>query len=165
MSYLDDKACCRQFPGMFTTSYMQIALTEARAAAASGEVTVGAVVINTVRDEILDQASNRVEELGDPTAHAEIIAIRLATAKAGQTRLVGCDLYVTLEPCPMCASAISLVRFRRVYFGAYDSKSGGVEHGPRIFQQTSCNHKPEIIGGMNEKESGLLLAHFFRARR
>ena len=118
MSDLDDKAYCRQFPDVLTTSYMQIALTEARAAAASGEVPVGAVVINPVRDEILAQASNRVEELGDPTAHAEIIAIRLATAKVGQTRLVGCDLYVTLEPCPMCAAAISLARFRRLYFGS-----------------------------------------------
>ena len=135
MSDLDDKACCRQFPKMLTTSYMQIALTEARAAAASGEVPVGAVVINPVRGEILAQASNRVEELGDPTAHAEIIAIRLATAKVGHSRLVGCDLYVTLEPCPMCAAAISLARFRRLYFGAYDEKKGAIENGPRIYNQ------------------------------
>ena len=165
MSDLDDKAYCRQFPDVLTTSYMQIALTEARAAAASGEVPVGAVVINPVRDEILAQASNRVEELGDPTAHAEIIAIRLATAKVGHSRLVGCDLYVTLEPCPMCAAAISLARFRRLYFGAYDSKGGGVEHGPKIFQHASCNHRPEIIGGMNEEESGKLLTRFFRTLR
>ncbi len=161
MSDLDDKAYCRQFPDVLTTSYMQIALTEARAAAASGEVPVGAVVINPVRDEILAQASNRVEELGDPTAHAEIIAIRLATAKVGHSRLAGCDLYVTLEPCPMCAAAISLARFRRLYFGAYDSKGGGVEHGPKIFQHANCNHRPEILGGMKEKESGKLLTGFF----
>ena len=150
---------------MATEPYMQIALNEARSAAASGEVPVGAVVVNPARDEILAQASNRVEELRDPTAHAEIIAIRRATAKAGHPRLVGCDLYVTLEPCPMCAAAISLARFRRLYFGAYDSKSGGVEHGPRIFQHISCNHKPEIIGGMNKTESSMLLGHFFHMRR
>ena len=144
---------------------MQIALNEARAAAALGEVPVGAVVVDSAHDEIVAQASNRVEELADPTAHAEMVAIRRATAKVGHPRLVRCDLYVTLEPCPMCAAAISLARFRRLYFGAYDSKSGGVEHGPRIFQQISCNHKPEIIGGMNEKESGKLLANFFGTRR
>tara|TARA_B100000686_G_C16570985_1_gene852925 strand:- start:163 stop:615 length:453 start_codon:yes stop_codon:yes gene_type:complete len=150
---------------MIKISYMQLALNEARSAALSGEVPVGAVVVDPARSEILALASNRMEELGDPTAHAEMIAIRRATENIGQPRLVGCDLYVTLEPCPMCAAAISLARVRRLYFGAYDMKGGGVEHGPRIFQQTSCNHKPEIIGGMQEKESGLLLARFFRTRR
>ena len=144
---------------------MQMALQEARAAGARGEVPVGAVVVNPVRDEVLAKASNRVEELSDPTQHAEMIAIRLATAKAGLPKLVGCDLYVTLEPCPMCAAAISLARIRRLYFGAYDPKSGGVEHGARVFDHATCHHKPEVIGGLVETEAGVLLADFFRARR
>jgi tRNA(adenine34) deaminase len=150
---------------MTTNDYMRIAIEEARAAGQRGEVPVGAVVVNPARDEILAQAGNRVEELADPTAHAEMIAIRRATAKAGLSRLVGCDLYVTLEPCPMCAAAISLARIRRLYFGAYDPKSGGVEHGATIFDHATCHHRPEVIGGLVETEAGVLLADFFRALR
>ena len=150
---------------MTTNDYMRIAIEEARAAGQRGEVPVGAVVVNPARDEILAQAGNRVVELADPTAHAEMIAIRRATAKAGLSRLVGCDLYVTLEPCPMCAAAISLARIRRLYFGAYDSKSGGVEHGATIFDHATCHHRPEVIGGLVETEAGVLLADFFRALR
>jgi len=145
--------------------YMRIALDEARAAAARGEVPVGAVVVNPARDEVLAQAGNRVEELSDPTQHAELIAIRRAVGKAGHPKLLGCDIYVTLEPCAMCAQAISLARLRRLYFGAYDPKSGGVEHGAKVYDHPQCHHKPEVIGGMVETEAGALLADFFRARR
>ncbi|MEK9752449.1 MAG: nucleoside deaminase [Rhodospirillaceae bacterium] len=145
--------------------YMRMALEEARAAGQRGEVPVGAVVVNPARDEVLARAGNRVEELSDPTLHAELIAIRLATAKAGNPKLLGCDIYVTLEPCTMCAQAISLARIRRLYFGAYDPKSGGVEHGARVYDHATCHHKPEVIGGLVETEAGALLADFFRARR
>jgi tRNA(adenine34) deaminase len=145
--------------------YMQIALEEARAAGRRGEVPVGAVVVNPARDEVLAKAGNRVEELSDPTQHAEMIAIRLAAAKAGNAKLLGCDIYVTLEPCAMCAQAISLARLRRLYFGAYDPKSGGVEHGARVYDHATCHHKPEVIGGLVETEAGALLADFFRALR
>jgi tRNA(adenine34) deaminase len=145
--------------------YMQIALEEARAAGRRGEVPVGAVVVNPAKGEVLAKAGNRVEELSDPTQHAEMIAIRLATAKAGNPKLLGCDIYVTLEPCAMCAQAISLARIRRLYFGAYDPKSGGVEHGARVYDHATCHHKPEVIGGLVETEAGALLADFFRALR
>ena len=145
--------------------YMQIALEEARVAGRRGEVPVGAVVVNPAKGEVLAKAGNRVEELSDPTQHAEMIAIRLATAKAGNPKLLGCDIYVTLEPCAMCAQAISLARIRRLYFGAYDPKSGGVEHGARVYDHATCHHKPEVIGGLVETEAGALLADFFRALR
>jgi tRNA(adenine34) deaminase len=145
--------------------YIRMALEEARAAGRRGEVPVGAIVVNPARDEVLARAGNRVEELSDPTLHAELIAIRLATAKAGNPKLLGCDIYVTLEPCAMCAQAISLARIRRLYFGAYDPKSGGVEHGARVYDHATCHHKPEVIGGLVETEAGALLADFFRARR
>ena len=139
------------------------ALDEARAAAARSEVPVGAVV---VRDgEVLAAAGNRTEELNDPTAHAEMLALRAAAASSGNSRLGGCDLYVTLEPCPMCAQAISLFRVRRLYFGASDLKGGGVEHGPRIFTQPTCHHAPEVYGGIAETEVAALLKAFFQARR
>ena len=150
---------------MTATEFMQMALDEARAAARRGEVPVGAVIVNPARGEVLAKAGNRVEELSDPTQHAELIAIRLAVAKAGMARLEGCDIYVTLEPCAMCAQAISLARVRRLYFGAYDPKSGGVEHGARVYDHATCHHKPEVIGGMVETEAGALLADFFRALR
>ena len=150
---------------MSETIYMQAALQEARAAVVRGEVPVGAIIVNPAKNEIIAQAGNRVEELADPTAHAEMIAIRHASVKGGLLRLVGCDIYVTLEPCPMCAAAISLARIRRLYFGAYDPKSGGVEHGSRVYDQTTCHHKPEVIGGLVETEAGVLLADFFRSRR
>ena len=141
---------------------MQIAFTEAEAAARRGEVPVGAVLVRD--DAILAAAGNRVEELRDPTAHAEMLAIR-AAARDGTGRLEGCDLYVTLEPCPMCAAAISLARLRRVYFGAYDPKGGGIEHGPRVFDHSTCHHRPDIYGGLDESRAAELLRAFFRQRR
>ena len=125
---------------------MARAIALAESAAAAGEVPVGAVLVDGASGEVLAEAHNRVEELSDPTAHAELLAIRAAAAKIGAKRLTGADLYVTLEPCPMCAQAIVFARLRRLYFGAYDPKAGGVEHGPRIFEQPGCNHRPEVIG-------------------
>jgi tRNA(Arg) A34 adenosine deaminase TadA len=145
--------------------YMGEALAEARLAAAAGEVPVGAVIVDAVSGEILARAHNRVERDADPTAHAEMLAIRAAAAGVGAKRLPGADLYVTLEPCPMCAAAISFARFRRLVFGAYDPKGGGVDHGPRIFQQSTCHHRPEVVGGVQEQACGALLQGFFQARR
>ena len=144
---------------------MGFALAEAEAAAARGEVPVGAVLVDGANGEILARAGNRTEELADPTAHAEMLAIREAAASAGVSRLPGCDLYVTLEPCPMCATAISLARIRRLYFGAPDPKGGGVEHGPRIYSHDTCHHRPEVYSGIGEARAGELLRDFFRARR
>jgi tRNA(adenine34) deaminase len=139
------------------------AFAAARAAASAGEVPVGAVV---VRDGlVLAVAHNRPRALHDPTAHAEILAIRAACAALGDERLTGCDLYVTLEPCPMCAGAISFARIRRLYYGAADPKGGGVEHGPRVFNQPTCHHAPEVYGGFRETESAELLRAFFAERR
>lgn len=143
---------------------MQRALAEARAAALRGEVPVGAVVVGP-GGEVLAAAGNRTEELSDPTAHAEILALRAAAAARGESRLPDCDLVVTLEPCPMCAAAISLFRVRRLVFGAYDAKGGGVEHGPRVFSHPTCHHRPEVIGGVAEGEAAALLKAFFAARR
>ncbi|MEO8558964.1 MAG: nucleoside deaminase, partial [Rhodospirillales bacterium] len=140
------------------------ALEQARQAAARGEVPIGAVLVDAA-GKILAQAGNRSEELNDPSAHAEILAIRMAGELLRSPRLVDCDLYVTLEPCPMCAQAISFARIRRLYFGAPDPKGGGVEHGPRIFNQPTCHHRPEIYGGIGEVEAGELLRGFFRERR
>ena len=145
-------------------SLMDAAVVEARAAAARGEVPVGAVVVEAATGAVLAAAGNRVEELGDATAHAEMLALRAASVGRGP-RLTGCDLYVTLEPCPMCAQAISLARIRRLYFGAADPKSGGIEHGPRIFAQATCHHAPEVYGGIAERDAGALLKTFFAARR
>jgi len=143
---------------------MDMALEEARAAAGRGEVPVGAVVTGP-DGTLLARAGNRTLELKDPTAHAELLAIRAACAAIGSERLIGCDLHVTLEPCPMCAAAISFARVRRLYYGAADEKSGGVDHGPRIFTHGSCHHVPEVYGGMAENESADLLKAFFAARR
>jgi tRNA(adenine34) deaminase len=143
---------------------MAQALREAEAAAARGEVPVGAVLVDP-EGEVLAAAGNRTEELADPTAHAELLAIRAGAARLGQARLVGCDLYVTLEPCPMCAQAISFARLRRLYYGAADPKGGGVDHGPRIFTSSSCHHAPEVYGGISERQAAALLQRFFRARR
>jgi tRNA(Arg) A34 adenosine deaminase TadA len=140
------------------------ALAEAEAAAARGEVPVGAVLVDSQGD-VVAAAGNRVEELADPTAHAEMLVIRAGAAKLRRPRLVGCDLYVTLEPCPMCAQAISFARLRRLYYGAADPKGGGVEHGPRIFASASCHHAPEVYGGIGERRAAELLQRFFRARR
>ena len=146
-------------------SPMEIALAEAEAAAAAGEVPVGAVLVDGASGEVLARAHNRVEELRDPTAHAELLAIQDAARRLGSKRLTGADLYVTLEPCAMCAQAIAFARLRRVHFGAYDPKGGGVDHGPRIFQQPTCHHRPEVVGGLEESRCGALLKAFFRDRR
>ncbi len=144
-------------------SAMEIALEEARAARRRGEVPVGAVVLGA-DGAILARAGNRVEEK-DAAAHAELLALRAAAEKLATPRLWGCDLVVTLEPCPMCAAAISLYRIRRLVFGAYDPKTGGVEHGPRLFALPSCHHRPEVIGGVREQECAALLQNFFAERR
>jgi len=144
--------------------HMLIALAEAEAAAARGEVPVGAVVVDA-SGAVLARAGNRTRELADPTAHAEMLAIRAACRALGSERLGESDLYVTLEPCPMCATAISFARLRRLYFGAGDPKGGGVEHGPRIFSQPTCHHAPEVYGGIEEVRAGALLREFFESRR
>jgi cytidine deaminase len=143
---------------------MDAALNEARAAAARGEVPVGAVVVSP-DGEIIARAGNRTRELADPTAHAEMLAIRAACARLGQERLVGHDLYVTLEPCPMCAAAISAARIARLYYGASDPKSGGVAFGARVFSHPQCHHVPEVYDGLSEAEASALLLGFFAARR
>lgn len=145
------------------TSPMALALAEAEAAGNRGEVPVGAVIVRG--GQVIARAGNRVEELGDPTAHAEMLAIRAAATALGDKRLADCDLYVTLEPCPMCAAAISLARVRRLYFGAYDPKSGGVEHGAKVFDHATCHHRPEIYGGLEESRAAGLLREFFAERR
>lgn len=144
-------------------SFQSLAFDEAMAASERGEVPVGAVIV--LGERVVAREGNRVEERNDPTAHAEILAIRAAGQILGEPRLPQCDLYVTLEPCPMCAAAISLARIRRLYFGAYDPKSGGVDHGPRIFSHPTCHHRPEVIGGLDEERSALLLRQFFQERR
>lgn len=146
------------------TSHMDVALEEGRAAAARGEVPVGAVIVGP-DGKVLARSGNRTRELNDPTAHAEIAVIRQACAALGDERLTGSDLYVTLEPCPMCAAAISFARIRRLYYGASDPKGGGVEHGPRIFNQPTCHHAPEIYAGLGEQEAAELLRAFFANRR
>jgi tRNA(adenine34) deaminase len=143
---------------------MQLAFAEAEAAAARGEVPIGAVVVDAF-GAVIAAAGNRVEELKDPTAHAEMLAIRAAAARRAEKVLPDCDLYVTLEPCAMCAQAIALARLRRVHFGAYDPKGGGVEHGARVFDHPTCHHKPELVGGIEETRAGALLKRFFQERR
>ncbi len=145
-------------------SHMEIALTEARAAAARGEVPVGAVVVSPA-GQIVAQAGNRTRELHDPTAHAEVLAIRAACAAAGSERLPGFDLYVTLEPCAMCAAAIAAARIGRLYYGAADPKSGGVAQGARVFSHPQCHHAPEIYDGIAGPEAEALLKRFFGDRR
>jgi tRNA(adenine34) deaminase len=144
-------------------TFMQIALDEARAAGARGEVPVGCAI---VRDgTVIAHAGNRTVADRDPTAHAELLALRQAAAALDSERLVDCDLYVTLEPCAMCAAAMSFARICRLYFGAADEKGGAVEHGVRFFSSPTCHHRPEIYGGINESESAALLRNFFAARR
>ncbi len=145
--------------------YMDVALSEAESAARRGEVPVGAVIVDPVSAQLVAAAGNQVEQNRDPTAHAEMIVIRKAAAANGSARLDGLDIYVTLEPCPMCAAAISFARLRRVEFGAYDPKGGGVEHGARIFGQPTCHHRPEVVGGVREREATLKLKKFFNERR
>ncbi len=143
---------------------MDLALEEAAAAGKRDEVPIGAVIVNA-SGEVVASASNRTVELRDPTAHAELLAIRAACHILGSERLTDCDLYVTLEPCAMCAAAISFARIRRLYFGAPDPKGGAVEHGPRLFAQPTCHHAPEVIGGLGEARASALLKSFFAARR
>ena len=140
-------------------------MAEAEAARDRGEVPVGAVVVDGSTGAVLARAGNGVEAGRDPTAHAEMLAIRAAAAGRGTARLVDCDIYVTLEPCAMCAQAIAFARLRRLYFGAADPKGGGVDHGARIFQQPTCHHRPEVIGGIQESRAAQLLRRFFEARR
>ncbi|WHZ35591.1 nucleoside deaminase [Sagittula sp. MA-2] len=149
---------------MVFRSHMDAALAEARAAATRGEVPVGAVVV-APSGEVLARAGNRTRELSDPTAHAEVLALRAACAAAGSDRLPGHDLYVTLEPCPMCAAAISFARVARLYYGAADPKSGGVAQGPRIFSHPQCHHVPEVYDGIGAEAASALLTGFFRERR
>ncbi|HXG78331.1 MAG TPA: nucleoside deaminase [Methyloceanibacter sp.] len=143
---------------------MDLALAEAERARDLNEVPIGAVVV-AADGKVLASAGNRTLALADPTAHAELLAIRAACAKLGSERLVDCDLYVTLEPCAMCAAAISFARIRRLYFGAPDPKGGAVEHGPRFFAQPTCHHAPEVIGGIGERRASELLRQFFAAKR
>ncbi|MBU2580114.1 MAG: nucleoside deaminase [Alphaproteobacteria bacterium] len=143
---------------------MAIALAEAEAAAVRGEVPVGAVIVDRTGN-IVARAGNRTRELRDPTAHAEILVLRSACAHFVSERIGECDLYVTLEPCPMCATAISFARIRRLYYAAADPKGGGVEHGPRIFAQPTCHHAPEIYPGIDEARAAGLLREFFATRR
>lgn len=148
---------------MAVPDFMGIALAEAKAAAEAGEVPVGCVI---ARDgELLAQAGNRTLRDRDPTAHAEVLALRSAAAKLGSERLTGCDLYVTLEPCTMCAAAISFARIRRLYFGAGDPKGGAVESGVRFFNAPTCHHKPEVYGGIGEADASAILKEFFATRR
>ena len=153
----------RQNAGPQRCDPMSVAFMEARAAAERGEVPVGAAV---VRDAVvIASAGNAPRALRDPTAHAEVLAIRRACEILRDDRLSGCDLYVTLEPCAMCAAAISFARIRRLYFGASDPKGGAVEHGPRFFAQSTCHHAPEVYGGIREGEAAAMLRNFFEGRR
>lgn len=150
---------------MTQPDYMALALDQAEAAAQRGEVPVGAVLVDPATDQVIAAAGNRVEQDHDPTAHAEMLVIRVAASERGTARLAGIDLYVTLEPCPMCATAISFARLRRVEFGAYDPKGGGVEHGPKIFSHDTCHHRPEVVGGVREQDAAALLKTFFADKR
>jgi tRNA(Arg) A34 adenosine deaminase TadA len=144
---------------------MGAAFEQAHKAEMRGEVPIGAALVNGYTGTILTAQGNRVEELKDPTAHAEILLIREATKLEQSPRLVDYDLYVTLEPCPMCAQAISFARIRRLFFAAYDAKGGGVDHGPRIYSQTTCHHAPEVIGGVREQQAVKMLQAFFKSKR
>jgi tRNA(adenine34) deaminase len=148
---------------MASPSYMQLALDEARAAGARGEVPVGCVVVRGT--DVIGRAGNRTLADRDPSAHAELLAIRQAAGALGSERLTDCDLYVTLEPCTMCAAAVSFARLRRLYFGAVDPKGGAVENGVRFFSAPTCHHRPEVYGGIAESECAALLTDFFQARR
>jgi tRNA(adenine34) deaminase len=144
-------------------SFMSLALDDARAAFAAGEVPVGCVIV--LGNDVVARAGNRTLRDRDPTAHAELLAIRQAAARLGSERLTDCDLYVTLEPCTMCAAAIAFARIRRLYFGAPDPKGGAVEHGVKFFAAATCHHRPEVYGGIGEREAAALLREFFAALR
>ncbi|WP_374467126.1 nucleoside deaminase [Ferrovibrio sp.] len=150
---------------MAAISPMEIALEEARAAEVRGEVPIGAVIVDGSNGSVVARAGNETRAQNDPTAHAEILAIRRAAEALGAERLSGCDLYVTLEPCTMCAAAISFARLRRLYYGADDPKGGGVAHGARFFAQPTCHHRPEVYGGIHEAAAAALLRDFFAAKR
>jgi tRNA(Arg) A34 adenosine deaminase TadA len=143
---------------------MARALQEAEAAGKRGEVPIGAVIVSP-DGALLAADGNRTRELSDPTAHAEVLVIRAAAAALGSERLIGCDLYVTLEPCPMCAAAISFARIRRLYYGAADPKGGGVEQGARVFSQPTCHHAPEVYPGLDDERASTLLKAFFQEKR
>lgn len=144
---------------------MEIAFEQARAAEMRGEVPIGAALVDAKTNTLLAADGNRIEELNDPTAHAEMRVLQAAGIHNQSPRLMDCDLYVTLEPCPMCAQAISFARIRRLYFAAYDPKGGGVDHGPRIYNHSTCHHKPEVIGGIREQEAAGMLQAFFKKKR
>ena len=148
---------------MTQNTYMMQALQEAKSAAERGEVPVGAVVV--CEGEIIAAQSNRVIEFKDPTAHAELLAIREACQKMGNERLLGCDLYVTLEPCAMCATAISFARIRTLYFGTNDLKGGGVSHGAQVYTHTTCHHRPQVVSGLLQEDCSLILKRFFQEIR
>ena len=150
---------------MWNVKPMERAIGEAEKAFAGDEVPVGAVIVDAITGKILATSHNEMVERKDPTAHAELLAIQRACSDNGRGRLEDCDIYVTLEPCPMCAQAISFARLRRLYFGAYDPKGGGVDHGARIFNASSCHHSPEVIGGVEEQRCGQLLREFFEKVR
>jgi tRNA(adenine34) deaminase len=148
---------------MASPSFMEMALQEARAAQAAGEVPIGCVIVSD--GEVIARSGNHTLADRDPTAHAELIAIRQAAAALGSERLTDCDLYVTLEPCAMCAGAISFARIRRLYYGAADPKGGAVDNGVRFFASPTCHHRPQVYGGISETEAAELLRGFFAARR
>lgn len=150
---------------LFNNIHMSRALEAAKEAATRGEVPVGAVIVHGPSNEVISVTSNRVLELKDPTAHAELLAIREACASLSNERLIDCDLYVTLEPCPMCAQAISFARIRRLYYGAADEKGGGVDNGAIVFNAKSCHHKPDVYGDIMASDAAKLLKDFFRERR
>lgn len=145
--------------------FMGLAFRQAEAAVARDEVPIGAVLVDSTSGQVLAADHNRVEEFHDPTAHAEMLVIRTVATGRKEKRLPFADLYVTLEPCPMCAAAISFARIRRLVFAARDPKGGGVEHGPRIFQQPTCHHRPQLFGGLDETRSATLLRSFFQSKR
>ncbi len=145
--------------------FMARAIAEAKSAAERGEVPVGCVIVDGASGQEVARSGNRMREMADPTAHAEMLALRAAALRLGSERLGSCDLYVTLEPCAMCAAAMSFARLRRVYFAAFDPKGGAVEHNIRFFQQPSCFHRPEVYGGIAEAEASRFLKEFFQSRR
>lgn len=145
--------------------YMIMALDLARTAAAAGEIPVGAVLVDSLSGDVIASSGNRTERDHDATAHAELLVLKEGGRILGTPRLVDCDLYVTLEPCAMCAAGIAFARIRRLYYGAYDPKGGGVEHGPRFFSQTTCHHRPEVYGGIHEQDCGAVLKDFFKDKR
>jgi tRNA(adenine34) deaminase len=150
---------------MYTLKPMDHAFSEAEKAFSQGEVPVGAAIVEASTGNLIATAHNEMVQRNDPTAHAELLVIQKTCQIRGLSRLEDCDIYVTLEPCPMCAQAISFARFRRLYFGAYDPKGGGVDHGAQVFQASSCHHKPEVMGGMNEAKCAQLLIQFFQKVR